>query len=122
LVLRRGGPDEEPRGEGTDLAFVIPEMAIPSVSAFLFDVGGVVVDIDFRRALDCWARSSELSADELKDAFRFDQEYERHERGEMPAADYFAHLAVKLRLAGGEATAKEGWNAILSGSFPRPGA
>lgn len=92
-------------------------MPTPPVRALLFDLGGVLVDIDFRRALNAWAHSSALTAEGLGQAFRFDQEYERHERGEMTAAEYFEHLASALRLSRGAVAAKEGWNSIFVGEL-----
>ena len=62
------------------------------VKALLFDLGGVVIEIDFDRVLKRWEPISKLSFTELKATFHFDAAYMRHERGEIEAAEYFAHL------------------------------
>jgi len=83
------------------------------IQALLFDLGGVVVEIDFGRAPHAWQSLSQLPLDEIRRAFSFDVPYERHERGEIAAAEYFAHLRAILKLQGSDAQIAEGWNAIL---------
>ncbi|MEZ5653891.1 MAG: HAD family phosphatase [Burkholderiaceae bacterium] len=92
-----------------------PEMRNPE--ALLFDLGGVLVDIDFGQALRSWAAHSSLSLDELQRRFRFDAAYERHERGEIDGREYFMHLAESLELSGPIERIEAGWNAIFSGEF-----
>lgn len=87
------------------------------VQALLFDLGGVVLDIDFSRAFAHWQPVSRLSLDEIKAGFRFDAAYQQHERGEMDAAAYFAHLSARLQLQKGHARIAEGWNAIFIGEI-----
>lgn len=79
----------------------------------LFDLGGVLIDIDFDRALRAWQPLSRLSFGELKRRFRHDGAYERHERGEITAEQYFGHLAAQLELDADPARIEAGWNAIL---------
>jgi len=79
----------------------------------LFDLGGVLIDIDFSRALRAWQPFSRLSSDELKQAFRFDESYARHERGEITAAEYFEHLSSILALEAEHSDIERGWNAIF---------
>jgi FMN phosphatase YigB (HAD superfamily) len=76
--------------------------------ALLFDLGGVLIDIDFDRALRAWAPYSSLSAEDLKREFGFDLQYQRHERGEIDAAEYFDHLASVLRLSASRARIASG--------------
>ncbi len=91
---------------------IVPTPQSP-IQALLFDLGGVVVDIDFNRALVHWQPMSRLSLVELKAAFTFDVPYQRHERGEISAAEYFAHLARHLQLHDDPAQIAEGWNSIF---------
>ena len=88
-------------------------MAASNIKALLFDLGGVVMDIDFNRAFAHWQPISRLSLAELKTAFTFDVPYQRHERGEITAAEYFAHLARLLQLDDDPAQIAEGWNSIF---------
>lgn len=84
-----------------------------SPKALLFDLGGVLVEFDFGRALQAWAGHSALSLAELRSKFRFDAAYERHERGEITAREYFSHLASTLRLTAEQEQIESGWNAIF---------
>ena len=56
--------------------------AIP-VKALLFDLGGVLINIDFARALRAWSAFSPLSVAQLKAAFQQDDAYERIETGRI---------------------------------------
>jgi FMN phosphatase YigB (HAD superfamily) len=85
--------------------------------ALLFDLGGVLIDIDFGRAIAAWAPYSALPADVLRRSFRHDLQYERHERGEISAPQYFDHLAASLKLDASTEQIEAGWNAIFVGEF-----
>lgn len=69
---------------------------ITSVKALLFDLGGVVIDIDFNLVFAGWAGYSNRSVEEIKSKFSFDQFYEAHERGEIDSAEYFNSLRKTL--------------------------
>lgn len=84
-----------------------------SPQALLFDVGGVLIDIDFGRVLAAWAPYSALPADELRRRFGADGPYRRHERGELASEAYFAHVAGALQLTATAAQIEAGWNAIF---------
>jgi len=81
--------------------------------ALLFDLGGVLLEFDFNRALQAWAPYSALPLDELRERFKFDAAYARHERGEIGGAKYFAHLARVLELAAPAEEIERGWNSIF---------
>ncbi len=85
--------------------------------ALLFDLGGVLVDIDFGRALEAWSAFSVLSQDELKHAFKLDAAHERLARGEITAREYFAHLRSTLKLSADLEEIERGWNAVFIGEI-----
>lgn len=88
------------------------------IDALLFDLGGVVIDIDFGRAIASWAEAAGVPADVLRSRFAFDDAYERHERGEIAAAEYFAALRASLRLDLPDGALIAGWNAIYVREVP----
>lgn len=92
-------------------------MKIQAPRALLFDLGGVLVDVDFDRALAVWAPYSSLSVEGLRRAFRFDLQYQRHERGEIAASEYYDHLASTLSLTADRAAIARGWNSIFVGEI-----
>ena len=88
------------------------------VEALLFDLGGVVVEIDFDLVLRNWEPLSSMSFDELKETFWFDEPYQRHERGEIEGAEYFAHIRETLGLDGSDEEIIRGWNSVFVGTIP----
>jgi putative hydrolase of the HAD superfamily len=92
-------------------------MPVASPQALLFDLGGVVTDIDFDRALHAWSAISPLSLEQLRRAFQFDDHYQRHERGEISAERYFEHLIASLQLTGTVDQVAAGWNSIFVGEI-----
>ena len=86
---------------------------VAAVRALLFDLGGVLIDIDFDRAIAHWASMSALSRDEISKRFRIDEPYQLHERGKLPAAEYFDHLRATLQLRGETEQIVKGWNSIF---------
>lgn len=87
------------------------------IDAFLFDLGNVVVGIDFERALSHWALSAACSAADLRARFCFDEAYERHERGEITVTEYFTDLRRTLAVDLSDEELMDGWNAIYTGAI-----
>jgi len=87
------------------------------IEALLFDLGGVLINIDFNLAFAHWQPLSTLSLDAIRTRFRFDHAYEQHERGEISADSYFAHLARELCLRHEPDAIARGWNAIFCGEI-----
>ena len=87
------------------------------IEALLFDLGGVVIKIDFDRAFRVWAHFSALSSQEIRARFRMEGGYEQHERGEIDASAYFEHLRNTLSLNGSDEQIAAGWNAVFAGEI-----
>ena len=62
----------------------------------MFDLGGVVIDLDFGRAFKIWALRAGCDPGLIGERFSIDDPYEQHERGEMSASSYFAALRRSL--------------------------
>ena len=84
-----------------------------NITALLFDLGGVIIDIDFTRALQSWSNHSRLSIDEIERRFKMDEAFQRHERGEIECREYFTHLRLILELEASDDEISQGWNAIF---------
>src|SRR3954447_19587293 len=95
-----------------------PSLATTSADALLFDLGRVVLDIDFSRALNCWAGHARCEPTHLVGRFSADEAYKRHERGESSDAEYFTALRGSLGIDVTDAQFLEGWNAIFAGEMP----
>jgi len=83
------------------------------IEALLFDLGGVVIEIDFNLALQTWKQWSLLSIEEMRHRFKLDGAYQQHERGEIEGTEYFAHLRKILEIKANDAEIASGWNAIF---------
>jgi putative hydrolase of the HAD superfamily len=87
------------------------------VRAILFDLGGVLLDIDFDRALAAWTPHSRLPPQDVRARFGFDEPFRHHETGRLDDAGYFAHLRHALELECDLAQVEAGFNAILIGEI-----
>jgi len=81
--------------------------------AILFDLGGVILDIDFDRALASWQPHSRLPAARLRELFAFDEPFRHHETGRLDDEGYFAHLRQLLALDCDLRQVEAGFNAIF---------
>jgi len=95
-----------------------PALVPGSADALLFDLGRVVIDIDFDRVLAVWADQAGCAAADLAPRFVLDEVYHRHERGEIDDAAFFAGLRDRLGVGLTDAQLLEGWNAIFVGEMP----
>ena len=89
-----------------------------SVDALLFDLGRVVLDIDFERVLKAWADHAGSTPQDIVARFARGDAYMQHERGEISDQAFFAHLREALDLPITPEQFLEGWNAIFVGEMP----
>ena len=71
-------------------------MLSSSADALLFDLGRVVIDIDFNRAFSRWAGHACCDQKLIRERFRYDTVHKRHERGEIDSQQFFANLRASL--------------------------
>ena len=88
-------------------------MPTAPIKALLFDLGGVLINIDFDHTLRTWSAFTPLPFLELKAAFQQDRAYQQHETGEIDAVQYFDHLRAVLKLNASDEQIAAGWNAVL---------
>jgi len=116
-VNRRSTPSPYPsptRGEGT---FCEANELTDDIRALLFDLGGVIVDIDFNRVFAIWSEHSGVPAAVIRSRFSFDESYRAHERGEIAAGAFFDSLRTALGIRISDAQFRAGWNAIFGGEI-----
>jgi putative hydrolase of the HAD superfamily len=93
-------------------------MPVRTVDALLFDLGRVVIDIDFDRAFACWAGHARCEPRLLQEEFRRDVSHRRHEVGAIDTREYFAGLKAAFDVDISYDQFIEGWNAIFVGEMP----
>jgi glucose-1-phosphatase len=89
-----------------------------SADALLFDIGRVVLDIDFNKAVTCWAGHAGCAPADLAARFVREEAYRHHEIGRIDDAAYFESLRQSLGIKLSDAQLLEGWNAIFIGEMP----
>ena len=95
-----------------------PLLSPNSADALLFDLGRVVLDIDFKRVAALWAAQAGCEPAELVARYTQNDAYRRYERGEIGDAAFFAGLRTTLGIALSDAQFLEGWNGIFIGEMP----
>jgi putative hydrolase of the HAD superfamily len=93
-------------------------MSDDGFDAIIFDLGGVVINIDSRRALARWAETASCDATLLQARFPHDDAGRLHETGRITDAAYFQHLRTSLAIDLSDAALLDGWNAIFVGEMP----
>jgi HAD superfamily hydrolase (TIGR01509 family) len=89
-----------------------------AADALLFDLGRVVIDLDFARAFACWAGHARCDPRLFEEQFRRDLSHRRHEVGEIDTREYFAGLKAAFDVDISYEQFIEGWNAIFIGEVP----
>jgi glucose-1-phosphatase len=95
-----------------------PQLSPGAADALLFDLGRVVLDIDFSKTLACWAGHAGCEPADLLGRFARDEIYRQHEQGKISDSDYFAALRCSLGIKLSDSQFLEGWNAIFCGEMP----
>ena len=95
-----------------------PLLSPGAADALLFDLGRVVLDIDFNKTLECWAGHADCEPAHLIGRFARDDIYRRHETGKICDAEFFAALRTSLGVGLTDAQFLEGWNEIFAGEMP----
>jgi len=96
-----------------------PLLSPGAADALLFDIGRVVLDIDFSKVVACWAGHAGCEAAHLAGRFSWrDEFYQRHEKGEISDGEFFAALRKLFGIGISDAQFLEGWNKIFAGEMP----
>ena len=91
---------------------------LKSISALVFDLGNVLIEIDFMRCVQYWSGSANMSPGRIVAQFRMDQHYKAFERGRMSPQAYYAKLRGQLGLDLSDHEMTIGWNRIIGEEKP----
>jgi putative hydrolase of the HAD superfamily len=96
----------------------VPSLSPGSADALLFDLGRVVLDIDFGRVMRIWAGHAGCEPADLAARFIVNDSFRHHETGQIDDAAFFQNLRASLGIGISDAQFLEGWNAIFAGEMP----
>jgi len=89
-----------------------------SADVLLFDIGRVVLDIDFGKVMTVWAGHAGCAPADLTGRFVVDDSFRHHEIGRIDDAAFFANLRTSLGIGITDDQFLDGWNAIFTGEMP----
>lgn len=87
------------------------------VRVLLFDLGRVLIEVDPQRSYDYWARAAGVDPEVLRGRTVSEEDFRRHERGEISESAFFDALRARLCLPIDDAALAAGWNARLGGEI-----
>lgn len=82
---------------------------------YIFDLGNLIVDIDFNRVLGVWSDLGRVPLATLQSRFTMGESFHRHERGEISDEDFAEQLCDELGLALSFEQFTAGWQAVFVG-------
>lgn len=85
---------------------------------YIFDLGNVIVDIDFNRVLGTWSDFSRVPLATLKQSFTMGDAFHQHERGEISDEQFAEKLCHEMELPLSYEQFSHGWQAIFVGIRP----
>jgi putative hydrolase of the HAD superfamily len=88
------------------------------IDCIIFDLGNVVIKLDFNRMFKHWSLASGKNVSELKSRFAFDETYYRFENGELTPDFYRAYASNMMGIQIPTAEFDRGFNSIYVGILP----
>ena len=85
---------------------------------YIFDLGNVIVDIDFNRVFGAWSDFSRVPLATLKQKFVMGEAFHQHERGEISDEAFAEALCQEMELSLSYEQFAHGWQAIFVGLRP----
>ena len=80
---------------------------------YIFDLGNVIVDIDFNRVLGAWSDFSRVPLATLKQSFAMGETFHQHERGEISDEVFAERLCHEMDLPLSYEQFSHGWQAVF---------
>lgn len=80
---------------------------------YIFDLGNVIVDIDFNRVLGAWSDFSRVPLATLKQNFAMGETFHQHERGEISDEAFAERFCQEMGLSLSYEQFSHGWQAVF---------
>ncbi|ATZ10011.1 glucose-1-phosphatase [Erwinia amylovora] len=85
---------------------------------YIFDLGNVIVDIDFNRVLGVWSDLGRVPLATLQSRFQMGESFDQHERGEISDKEFARQICDELELPLSFEQFAAGWQAVFVGVRP----
>ncbi|AFH93677.1 TPA: glucose-1-phosphatase [Providencia stuartii] len=85
---------------------------------YIFDMGNVIIDIDFNRVFDKWSELSGTPSEQIKSRFTFGNIFQQHECGKISDIEFAEMLCEELGITLSFEEFAEGWHAIFMSVRP----
>lgn len=85
---------------------------------YIFDLGNVIVDIDFNRVLGVWSDLGRVPLSTLQSRFQMGESFYQHERGEISDEKFAQKMCDELDLPLSYEQFVAGWQAVFIGVRP----
>ena len=89
-----------------------------TVDALLYDFGGVIIEIDFERVFARWSELSGVPKAQVKAGFKHGEEYDAHERGQLPPHAFYDWIRRAIGFALTDEQILDGWMRVLGDEIP----
>ncbi|HJL78533.1 MAG TPA: HAD family phosphatase, partial [Candidatus Marinimicrobia bacterium] len=93
-------------------------MSTSEIKAILFDLGNVLIKIDFSRVISEWVRFSGKDDIQISSDSILGSENEKYERGEISTQQFVSSLKRELKLNISDEKFLQGWNNVFVGETP----
>ena len=80
---------------------------------YIFDMGNVIIDIDFNRVFAVWSKLSGVPLASIKDNFTTGETFKLHERGNITDIEFAEAVCAELGIGLSFEQFAEGWQAIF---------
>lgn len=80
---------------------------------YIFDLGNVIVDIDFNRVLGTWSDLTRIPLATLKQDFVMGDAFHQHERGEISDEEFAAAMCHEMNMPLSYEQFAHGWQAVF---------
>lgn len=80
---------------------------------YIFDLGNVIIDIDFNRVFGVWSHLGNVPLAMLRERFVMGDTFERHERGEISDEEFASRVCHEVGISLSFEQFSTGWQAIF---------
>lgn len=87
------------------------------IDALLFDLGGVLIDVDYHKTIDAFAQLGVQDPSDLYNQFGQNQLFDQYEKGEVSSKFFVEQLKLLTKIDTSASDIVIAWNAMI-GDFP----